>query len=135
VTETYEITVHEAPHSNNRGGGGSRSNKYVAAKEKKRWEGLFLVEFMVAKVRKGMTFCAVEIELHFPRPNHRDEENFRQSVVKPLADALQQGGYLPDDTSAEFKVRDLKLVEGEKPWPYGPFVRGYTKIRLEATYA
>lgn len=140
LERTYEFAVREAPKSNNAGGGGTRANKYAAAREKGKWEGLFLKELMVLKAEPFMSYCVADISVHFKRRNHRDEENYRQAVVKPLADALQKGGYLKDDTAEWFKVRSFQLVEGELPWPaielrgLSPLVTAYTHVRLEATY-
>lgn len=134
TARVFTLLVRDAPKSNNAKGGGTGAHFQVAGKEKKRWEGLYLAELMVARVPRGMTHCKVDVTLHFRRRNHRDEENYRQGVMKPLADALQKGGYLPDDTRQEFEVGSFELREKSEPWPY-PLLTGYTEVRLEAVYA
>lgn len=136
VERTYHFCVRDAPRSNNAGGGGTRANKFVAAREKRRWEGLFLTELMVLKAEPFMQFCSADVAVHFKHRHHRDEENFRQAVVKPLGDALQKGGYLHDDTREWFYVKDFRLIEGSRPWPFDhPSLTGYIEITLEAQYA
>jgi hypothetical protein len=132
----YDITVRETPKSNNAGGGGTRTNKYAAHREKKHWEGIYLVQLMAAGVSRGMTHCSATVELHFARRNHRDKTNYYQPVFKPLADALVIAQYLPDDTEEFFEAAGFTLTEGEKPWRFeGPLtIASYMKIRLEATY-
>lgn len=98
------IHVNDVPATANKGGGGTRSNKYVAAREKKKWEGLFFTLFLANRLPKGLESIVANVELQFDRPNtRRDVENFRQPVIKPLADALQHG-WIPDDTEEFFRV-------------------------------
>jgi hypothetical protein len=133
ATKTYVLTVREAPKSNNAGGGGARQHHFAAAKEKKRLQGLYLMELMVGRVKRDMTHCNVAITVLWKRANHRDEENFRQSIIKPLHDALVEGGYLPDDTRREVEVTDFKF-EYPAIWPFPAPLRGVQVITLEATY-
>lgn len=135
TTLNYSVVIRDAPKSVNQGGAGSRQHPHQAAKEKRRWEALFLAEFMTAKVKKHMSHCAVDVTLHFRRRNHRDEENYRAGIIKPLGDALQQGQYLEDDTKQWFTVAGFELIEASEPWPsWGLWLWGYTVIELEATY-
>lgn len=134
MQKTYQLTVREAPKSVNAGGGGSRSNPYAAAKEKKRWEAVFAVELLAARVDKGMSHCAVSVNVNWKRRNHRDLENWRHPVVKPLADTLVRFGYLPDDTEEFFVVKAFAFSYPEA-WPYRhPGITAAMDISLEATY-
>lgn len=136
--KTYVITLKETPKSINEGGGGTRTNHFAAHREKKRWEGLYLLELMAGRVSKGMEFCKVDVTLRFKHKSGgkgRDTENFRQPVIKPLADALVAGGYLQDDTDEWFAVGSFELEEAPPEWPHAdPRVKSEMIIRLEASY-
>lgn len=133
VERSVVFTVLEAPKSNNSGGGGARQHHFVAAKEKKRLQGLYALELMISRFPKGMSFCYAEITVEWKRDNHRDKENFRQSVTKPLADALTAGGWLPDDTEAEWDVRTFSFAYPET-WTYPKRLTGVQVIKLVGTY-
>lgn len=136
VVTTHLITIREVPKSVNAGGGGARQHHFKAHQEKKRWEGLYLAELMVGRVAPSMCFCAVDIVVKWRRRNHRDVENYRHPVVKPLADALVKGRYLKDDTEEWFAVKDFRFEYPEGPWPWPhPGMTGYMDITLEAHYA
>ncbi len=130
---TCVLTVLEPPRSNNSGGGGARQHHFAAAKEKKRLQGLYALELMISRLPKGMTFCYAEIVVEWKRQNHRDKENFRQSVTKPLADALTAGGWLPDDTEAEWDVRRFDFYY-PPTWTYPQRLTGVQVIKLVGTY-
>lgn len=98
------------PKTVNKGGGGVRGHWSKASREKSRWEGLYMMLFLQCKLPKHLEFVRVGITLEFTTPNtRRDPENFRHPVVKPLADALVKGGYLPDDTADYFEVDHLVI--------------------------
>lgn len=137
LTQTYVITMKETPLSINAQGGGTRANPYAAAREKKRWEGQYLLELLAARVEKRMSFCTVHVTLRFKHRSGkgRDAENYRQPVIKPLADALQAGGYLENDNEEWFKVDDVTVEEGIPEWPHAdPRVKSEMIVRLEASY-
>lgn len=139
MEKTFVLTVPNAPKSINTGGGGTRANPYVAHKEKTRWEGLFLMELLAAKVPKPMQFCVVSVTLRFKHRSGgkgRDTENYRQPVIKPLLDALVKGGYLKDDTDEWVRVADFTLEQGSPDtWSHrDPRVKVEQIIRLEASY-
>lgn len=137
-TKTYVLTVPNSPKSVNAGGGGARSNPFVAAREKKMWEGRFLMELLAARVRKHMEFCSVDVTVRFKHKGGgkgRDEENFRHPVLKPLLDALVKGAYIEDDGTKWVKVVDFRLEEGVAEWPYRDArVKSELIIRLEGVY-
>jgi hypothetical protein len=132
---TYVLLITDVPKSVNAGGGGARAHWGAAHREKKRWEGLFLMELMAQRVRRNMTCCYAEIEVRWKHRNRRDIENYRHPITKPLADALVIGGYLPDDTEEFFKVRDMQFVYPDQ-WEHAdPRLKEALLIRLEALYA
>lgn len=138
IEKTYVVTVTGCPKSINDGGGGTRANVFAAHKEKKRWQGLFLMELMAGRVPKHMMRVKVDVTLRFKFKSGgkgRDEENFRQPVVKPFADALTEGGYLVDDTAEYFRVIGFRIEEAPEEWPYrDPRTKSEMIFRLEATY-
>jgi hypothetical protein len=138
IEQTFVLTVRDCPKSINAGGGGTRANPYAAAKEKKKWQGTFGTELLAARVRRGMQFCNVYVTVRFKHKGGgkgRDEENFRQPVIKPLLDALTAGGYLEDDTDEYVKVKEFELVDGVKTWPYAdPRLKAEIIIKLEGSY-
>lgn len=135
LDRVYHLEVREAKSVND-DRAAERANRYVAAKEKKRWEGLWLQQLMIVRADPFMSFAKANVAIYFPRRNHRDEENYRHPVVKPLADALQKGGYLRDDTAEWFAVGSFELLEGKETWPddMSPLVKALTVVNLEATY-
>lgn len=135
---TYEITIPQVPKSVNRGGGGVRASHWaVAVKEKQKWQNWFQEEFMIGGVAKQMLFCGVDVTLRFKGRHHRDIENYRHPVTKPLADALVAGGWLTDDTEEWFKVDGFHLEEGielSERWRSVPRIKSEMVIKLEACY-
>ncbi len=138
TSKTYVLTVPNSPKSVNQGGGGARANHFAAAREKKTWEGRFLMELLAARVRKHMDHCTVEVTVRFKHKGGgkgRDVENYRHPVVKPLLDALVKGGYIEDDTEQWVKVTDFRLEENCEGWAYAdPRVKSELVIRVEGSY-
>lgn len=133
----FTITYNGAPLSLNAGGTGSRRHWGVAHREKKKWEGIYTFLLLERNVPRHMSHCAVDIVLAFRRRNHRDIENYRSSVTKPLADCLVKGGWLVDDTEEFFEVNSMKLYEGseyEVNFPPNPLVLSRTIVTLHAEY-
>lgn len=126
-------TVHydEAPGTINKGGGGTRGHWSKGHKEKMRWEGIYMALILQAKLPKHLDYVSVHITLEYVRPNtKRDPENFRQPVVKPLADALVKAGYLPDDTREHFEVEDL-VISKTKLEGAPPLVKSRITLRID----
>lgn len=137
IEKTYVLTLKATPKSINAGGGGHRSNRYAAHREKKFWEGQFLMELLAAKVGKRMQFVRVTVTLRFKHRSGkgRDAENYRQPVIKPLLDALQAGGYLENDTEEYVKVVDVTLEDGVADWPHAdPRIKSEMIVQLEGQY-
>lgn len=112
MSETFVISYDEAPKSLNAGGTGYGRHWGEAHREKKQWEGIYGMLLLARKVPRGMTRVTVDVLLEFKHRNKRDVENYRSSVTKPLADALQNGGWLPNDTEEFFEVGEFKLISG-----------------------
>jgi hypothetical protein len=134
----YTITVAGVPNSVNRGGGGVRASHWgTAYKEKKHWQQVFMAEFMVKGIPRKMHACNVDVTLRFRGRYHRDLENFRHPVSKPLADALVAGDWLEDDTSDYFTIIGFDMEEGcvlHGPWRDNKDVKGEMVIKLDALY-
>lgn len=130
----FEFHINEAPKSLNAGGNGSRRHWAVGYREKARWEGLYLVELLAARVPKAMVWCKADAVIKWRRRARRDEENYRGPISKPLADALVKGGYLPDDTSEFFRMGELRFVIDPLN-DCSPLVKAQLVVTLEAHYA
>lgn len=132
---TFVLTHREVPKSMNRGGGGSRVHWATARDEKRRWEGIYAMLLLAERVPVRMVFCTAKALVRWKRRNHADETNYISPIVKPLADALQKGGWLPDDTGEYFKFEGVTFEYPEE-WPYrDPRVRSELVIQLVASYA
>jgi len=130
----YTITVAGAPSSVNRGGGGVRAAHWgTAHREKQRWQKVFMDELMVRSVPRKMHACTVDVKLRFKGRYHRDLENYRHPITKPLADALVTGGWLEDDTDDYFKVATFEMEEGAAI--NSPGVNAEIVIQFDALYA
>jgi hypothetical protein len=101
---TFHLTYGDTPPSLNAGGTGSRRHWAVGYREKKRWQEIYTGLLLEQRVPKGMSHCRVHVALSFKDGRRRDVENYRPAVSKPLADALVAGGWLADDTAAEFTL-------------------------------
>ncbi len=102
---TVEVSVAACPPSLNDVAGQGSRYRWIAAK--KRWYGLL----QAALVDAGMLPCLsvyVEGQVTFPNRIKRDQGNYRAPLEKFLGDALQRGGYLPDDDWAHYQFGDLQ---------------------------
>lgn len=134
MERTFVLTHREVPKSMNAGGGGSRVHWATARDEKKRWEGIYAMLLLAERVPTHMQRCHAEAIIRWKNRNRRDETNYIASVVKPLADCLVKGGWLPDDTGEFFKFGGVTF-EFPSDWPHrDPRVKGELVIRLVATY-
>lgn len=140
MERTFVLTHPEAPGSLNAGGAGSRRHWAVGYNEKKKWEGVYLMLLLAAKVPKGMTFCEATATIRWKHKNRRDSTNYLAPVVKPLADVLappkssDRPRWLPDDTDEFFKFNGVTF-EYPEIWPFAdPRVKSELVIQLVATY-
>lgn len=85
------------------------------------------------KVPKNMTRCKASAMLEFKHANKRDVENFRPAIVKPLADTLVKGGFLPDDTEDFFIFERVEILKMPLEVP-NPQVKGRLTVKLEPEY-
>lgn len=155
MVRRVELAVNEAPSSVNAGGGGSRRHWAIANREKKRWEGMWLVQMLASRIPRGMVQCTANAEIVFRRKARRDSTNWLSPLIKPLADVLappaslypkqlQVPGqprvavvnhaprWLPDDTDEYFRFVGLVLRVAPDELP--PLVKARTTVYLEATY-
>lgn len=97
--------------------GASKRGRHWATqrKEKQDWEAVFGYSVMKARLPRHLSFVKVNVELQFIDPGRgRDTENYRGPISKPLADVLQKGGWLENDTDEEYilervRISDVKL--------------------------
>lgn len=130
MTHTYVLTLNEMPRSSNR----QPANRKLGHIEKKDWQGKFLAELMLARAQRHMTHVNVAITVRWKTKNHRDWHNWFHSIIKPLADALVQGGYLPDDTGDELSVETPFVFEYPAEWPERALHKVELIVKLEAEY-
>lgn len=141
MTREFVLTHPDAPASINAGGAGSRRHWGAAHREKRKWEGIYLMLLLAAKAPKGMSFCEAEATVRWKHRNRRDSTNYIAPILKPLADVLapprgsNQPRWLPDDTDEYFKFSGLTF-EYPEVWPYAdPRVKSELVVRLSATYS
>lgn len=134
MTETFVLTHLEAPKSMNAGGAGSRQHWAVGYREKQRWEGIYTMLLLGRRVPTGMASCTANAVIRWKNRNRRDSTNYIAPIVKPLADALVKGGWLPDDTDEFFSFAGVAF-EYPEVWPFrDPRTKAELVVRLEASY-
>jgi hypothetical protein len=69
---------------------------------KHAWVNDIAALLWAAKLPKPLAFARATAELRFPQRRRRDEGNFRVLLEKATGDALQLGGWLPDDDAAHY---------------------------------
>lgn len=109
---TYEIEFWAIPPSLNHGGAGARQHWSVGARAKKQWQNTFAFLLMECGLPRDLARVHVLTELHFKDHRRRDADNYYSSISKPLADAMVQGGWLPDD-GPEHYAMDIRLLKGQ----------------------
>lgn len=108
------IDYPEVPGSVNHGKNRRGVHWSITRDEKKRWEGIYQMLLMAAKLPRRLSFVTVNVELKFiDEWVRRDAENYRAPIVKPFADALTLGGWLVDDQQ-EFFVCERLLISRER---------------------
>lgn len=113
MASRHSIEIPGLPKSLNRVG--SRGSAFAFHREKKRLENDLVTAMLVAKVPKGAHCVEATAVLYPPTAHKRDEGNFRTILEKALGDALQAGGWLPDDTPEHFTFGRLTFGEKRKP--------------------
>lgn len=86
--------------------------RWAWTREKKKWQEDFETLLMAASVPRGLSKVEVSAVLSFPTKRRRDEGNYRTLLEKCLADALVNGGWLPDDTPEFFTFGRVSFEKG-----------------------
>jgi len=90
------VDHHGAPPSLNVLGSG---NPHIYRTAKENWQELLTRLLTEAELPMPLTHVLAEGEITFPdRRARRDQGNFRFFIEKALGDALDEGGWLPDDS-------------------------------------
>lgn len=105
------------PSSNTNTGVGGRGNPKGIARTKGRWEGMFAMMLLTAKLPRSLSFVRVRPKLEFRTKHRRDSDNFYFAISKPLGDALQKGGWLPDDTPEFYACERPEIETGVQGLP------------------
>jgi hypothetical protein len=79
-------------------------------REKQKWQRDCETALMAAAVPRGLGSVLVSGRLEFRQNRRRDEGNFRVIIEKALGDALQNGGWIEDDTPEFYRFGALELV-------------------------
>lgn len=117
------------PSSNTNTGVGGRGNPKGIARTKGKWEGMFAVMLLTAKLPRNLSRVRVRPRLEFKTPNRRDSDNFYFAISKPLGDALTKGGWLPDDTPEFYACERPEIEVGVKTLP--PMAKGRLTLDIE----
>lgn len=115
MTDTAEVWYDDVPPSMNSSGSGYRGNPQAAHRVKKKWEGIFAVLLMSAKVPRRLTSVHANASLRFPQARRRDEGNYRMLIEKALGDALARGGWIEDDTPDAYSFHELQFEDDKGP--------------------
>lgn len=101
MTGEATITLGYTPVSLNQGGMRAHHLKQYRLKHglQRDLEALLMAE----RLPRGMRYVTASASLRFPVRRRRDEGNFRWLLEKALGDALVNGGWLPDDTPANYR--------------------------------
>ena len=86
----------------------------LLAGSKQAWQAILLDLLRGSDLPTGLERVLVEGEVTFPTAAKRDQGNFRVIIEKAMGDALQQGGYLPDDDWSRYEFGNLqrRVVRG-----------------------
>lgn len=95
----YTLTMHSTPPSLNAFGSGDRRRYHRMKKALQEDLGNLL---MYEKVPRGLRVVTASAVLRFPTRRGRDEGNYRFLIEKALGDALEKGGWLPNDTPEHY---------------------------------
>ena len=106
------LTYEDTPPSLNAMGSG---NRFAYQRNKKRWGGIFEGELMVARLPRSLVRVEAAATITFTQRRGRDEGNFRFFIEKALGDALQNGGWLPNDTPEHYRFGAVEFRIGDAP--------------------
>lgn len=96
---------------------GSGANRWLYQATKRAWEDQLIRLLSTTDLPRPCTHVFVEGIMCFPDRRKRDQGNMRFAVEKFLGDALQRGGWLLDDSWAEYSFGDLEYrYEKDRSW-------------------
>jgi hypothetical protein len=78
---------------------------------KKAWQSNCEACLMVEQVPRRLQRVTATAVLRFPLSRRRDEGNFRFFLEKTLGDALVNGGWLADDTLAQYSFGAIAFAD------------------------
>jgi hypothetical protein len=111
VEHVVTLNLNDVPPSLNRIG--MRGSHWATTEKKKQWQHDLGFMLMAEKLPRGLERVTATASLRFPKANRRDEGNFSWLLEKALGDALQEGGWLQDDTPDQYRFRGL-VFEAER---------------------
>lgn len=87
---------------------GSGSNRFAWMNLKQAWQSALLQLLRDSELPTDLSHVMVEARICFPTRARRDQGNFRGVIEKSLGDALQEGGYIPDDDWDHYEFGGLQ---------------------------
>lgn len=103
--ELYRIVLPGCPPSLNRAGGQGHWRRWANAK--RTWQAAIAPLLEYEQIPKDLGAITASAQLRFPVKRRRDSDNFSALLSKVLGDALQKGGWLPDDTPEHFQFEPV----------------------------
>lgn len=100
-----QLVIEDTPPSLNDVVGQGHWRRYHTVK--KRWQLMLLERLADAELPRSLGRVLVEGTVTFPTRAKHDQGNYRFVVEKALGDALQHGGYLPDDSWEFYEFGNL----------------------------
>lgn len=110
--ELYRLIIPACPPSLNRVGGQGHWRRWYEAK--KRWQALLLGQLIAIDLPKDLGAVTASAQLRYPNRRRRDSDNHSALIAKSLGDALQQGGYLEDDTPQHYQFEPVCFAHGPR---------------------
>lgn len=108
----FTVWIGDTPPSFQIGSGKVGANRFTLGRAIKGWRETFGGLLLAVKDRpQGCSHVECEAFLTFPLRRRRDLENYRPVLSKALGDALQDVRVIPDDTSANWTLTMVDVVE------------------------
>ncbi len=101
----HRLTLDGCPKSMNRVGGHSAWRKWANAK--REWQDRLVAGLDAIDFPRDLAAVTASAQLRFPVRRRRDSDNYSALLGKSLGDALQAGGFLPDDTPEYFQFEPV----------------------------
>lgn len=109
----FRLTYEDTPPSFN--AVGHSGNRWAWTKAKKEWQKNMEDLLQAEAVPRRLGRIEARAVLTFTTRRRRDAVNYRTLLEKCLGDALVNGGWLTDDTGAEFSFGNVVFEVGERP--------------------